>query len=411
LKAVPFKKLGPGLLFAGAAIGVSHLVQSTRAGADFGFGLLWALILVNIIKYPFFQFGPRYASVTGNSLLVGYKKLGKPVLWVYFFLTLGTMFTIQTAVTIVTAGIAVQLFGISSDIAIWSVAITLLCAAILAIGKYRILDKLMKIIIITLTISTFFAVFFAFRESVITQGTGATTNLIQLLPTEGAAIAFLIAFMGWMPAPLDISIWHSLWTLEKGDRGEEAVRNSIFDFNVGYAGAVVLGVCFMTLGALVMYGSGETFSSKGGVFAGQLINMYTASLGDWATVLIGVAAFTTMFSTTLTTLDASPRALEATTALLGIGFKKKGYLFWLLVLILGTCGILFFLISEMGVLVKLATILSFLTAPFYAICNYLSFMDKEIPESHRLSLGMRVLSIVSIIALVGFSIWYVITLF
>ena len=411
MKAVPFKKLGPGLLFAGAAIGVSHLVQSTRAGADFGFGLLWALILVNIIKYPFFQFGPRYASVTGNSLLVGYKKLGKPVLWVYFFLTLGTMFTIQTAVTIVTAGIAVQLFGISSDIAIWSVAITLLCAAILAIGKYRILDKLMKIIIITLTISTLFAVFFAFRESVITQGTGATTNLIQLLPTEGAAIAFLIAFMGWMPAPLDISIWHSLWTLEKRDKGEEAVRNSIFDFNVGYAGAVVLGVCFMTLGALVMYGSGETFSSKGGVFAGQLINMYTASLGDWATVLIGVAAFTTMFSTTLTTLDASPRALEATTALLGIGFKKKGYLFWLLVLILGTCGILFFLISEMGVLVKLATILSFLTAPFYAICNYLSFMDKEVPESHRLSLGMRVLSIVSIIALVGFSIWYVITLF
>ena len=33
-----FKSLGPGLLFAGAAVGVSHLVQSTRAGADFGFG-------------------------------------------------------------------------------------------------------------------------------------------------------------------------------------------------------------------------------------------------------------------------------------------------------------------------------------------------------------------------------------
>ncbi len=34
------QKLGPGLLFAGAAIGVSHLKQSTRSGADFGFGLL-----------------------------------------------------------------------------------------------------------------------------------------------------------------------------------------------------------------------------------------------------------------------------------------------------------------------------------------------------------------------------------
>ena len=69
--------LGPGLLFAGAAIGVSHLVQSTRAGADFGFGLLWALLLVNLFKYPFFQYGPRYASATGESLIDGYKRLGK----------------------------------------------------------------------------------------------------------------------------------------------------------------------------------------------------------------------------------------------------------------------------------------------------------------------------------------------
>ena len=46
------KKLGPGLLFAGTAIGVSHLVQSTKAGAEFGFGLTWALFLAIILKYP-----------------------------------------------------------------------------------------------------------------------------------------------------------------------------------------------------------------------------------------------------------------------------------------------------------------------------------------------------------------------
>ena len=36
MKTDIFKKLGPGLLFAGAAIGVSQLVQATRAGADWG---------------------------------------------------------------------------------------------------------------------------------------------------------------------------------------------------------------------------------------------------------------------------------------------------------------------------------------------------------------------------------------
>ena len=125
------KKLGPGLLFAGAAIGVSHLVQSTRAGADFGFGFVWALVLIHIVKYPFFQFGPRYATTTGESLLDGYKKLGKGVLLTYFILNLATMFTIQAAVTIVTAGLAANLFGITTNPVIWSIIITLICFLLL----------------------------------------------------------------------------------------------------------------------------------------------------------------------------------------------------------------------------------------------------------------------------------------
>tara|TARA_R100000544_G_scaffold34072_2_gene20736 strand:- start:270 stop:1499 length:1230 start_codon:yes stop_codon:yes gene_type:complete len=409
MTALSLKKLGPGLLFAGAAIGVSHLVQSTRAGADYGFGLLWALILVNLIKYPFFQFGPRYAAATGKSLLDGYLKLGKGVLVAYFILSLLTMFTIQTAVTIVTAGLAVELFGVTQDIAIWSVMITLICALILWLGKYSTLDRLMKMIILTLTLSTVVAVFFAFRESVQTQGIGERSGLLQYIPADTAGLAFLIAFMGWMPAPLDISIWHSLWTLEKNKTSKRDIKTSLFDFNLGYVGTIVLGMGFLSLGALVMYGSGETFSSKGGVFASQLIQMYTSSLGDWAKIFIGVAAFTTMFSTTLTTLDASPRAMAKTTQLLDIGGARLNYALWLVVLVLGTGVILFFFVSEMGLLVEVATILSFLTAPFYAICNFLVFRDKAIPKQVRLSGVMQLASILSILCLIGFSIWFLIT--
>ena len=132
------KNLGPGLLFAGAAIGVSHLVQSTRAGADFGFGLLWALLLVNLFKYPFFQFGPRYAAATGESLIDGYKRLGTWVLILYYVLTFLTMFTIQAAVTIVTAGLAQNLFGLTSNLTIWSLVITIISLVILLLGKYHI---------------------------------------------------------------------------------------------------------------------------------------------------------------------------------------------------------------------------------------------------------------------------------
>lgn len=399
------KQLGPGLLFAGAAIGVSHLVQSTRAGADFGLGLIWALLLVNIFKYPFFQFGPRYATATGESLLDGYKKLGKWVLVVYFILTLTTMFTIQTAVTIVTAGLASSLFGIDLSIQMWTVIILAICLSILLIGKYSVLDKTIKIIIITLTISTIIAVISALNVN------STTLSLQQIAPKNAIEIGFLIAFMGWMPAPLDISIWHSLWAIEKKNSNEQFTpKSALFDFNVGYITTIVLGIGFVLLGALVMYNSGENFSSKAGVFAGQLIDMYTKSLGNWAYLIIGIAAFTTMFSTTLTTLDASPRAMNKTVELLADKKHSKGYLFWIAILALGTISIFLFLASEMGLLIKIATILSFLTAPFYAIANFILINSKHTPEAWRPQLPLKILSILGILFLLGFSSWYLFTL-
>ncbi len=168
MKKSILQSLGPGLLFAGAAIGVSHLVQSTRAGAEFGFGLLWALLLVHIFKYPFFQFGPRYAAATGETLLDGYKKLGKGVLAAYFVLNFATMFTIQAAVTIVTAGLASQLFGFTNDLVLWSTVLMIISILILVVGKYKLLDNLMKYIIIILTLSTIVAVsvaLFSYKRS------------------------------------------------------------------------------------------------------------------------------------------------------------------------------------------------------------------------------------------------------
>ena len=394
------KKFGPGLLFAGAAIGVSHLVQSTRAGADFGLGLIWVLALSNLFKYPFFLFGPKYSLATGETLLHGYKKLGNYVLIIYLLLSLVTMFTIQTAVTIVTAGLAIELFGISNNITIWAAIITLFSLIILLIGRYRFLDNLMKFVIITLTVSTITAVIFAGFNST------NTLELIQVFPKDKIGIVFVVAFMGWMPAPLDLSIWQSIWTLEKKKK-EENIKNSdvIFDFNVGYLTTIILGLCFVSLGALVMNGSGEEFSNSGGKFANQLINLYTSSIGNGAFLIIAIAAFTTMFSTTITCLDASPRAMKITSKLLGF-HKLNNYNFWIILLASGTLIIFAFFISEMGLLIKIATILSFVTAPFYAFINFRLINSHHTPKSFRPSLFINILSILGILFLTSFSIWY-----
>jgi len=58
MKKLILKSLGPGLLFAGAAVGVSHLVQSTRAGADLVlvyYGHYYSLRFLNILFFNLVQ--------------------------------------------------------------------------------------------------------------------------------------------------------------------------------------------------------------------------------------------------------------------------------------------------------------------------------------------------------------------
>ena len=146
-----------------------------------------------------------------------------------------------------------------------------------------------------------------------------------------------------------------------------------------------------------MFGTGMEFSNQGVEFAGQLIQLYTSSLGQTTYILITVATFSTMLSTTITTLDAS-RAMSKTIQLL-FNKDKSYYLPWLLVLGLGTGAIFLFLLSEMGQLVQIATVLSFVTAPLYAYLNFRLILSKQMPKKYQPSQGLKILSVISLLFL------------
>ena len=405
------KILGPGLLYAGAAIGVSHLVQSTRAGANFGFDLLWVLVLANVIKYPFFEFGTRYAVATNQSLIEGYRRIGQWAIIAFALLTLATMFTIQAAVTIVTAGIVANVFNISMSPVHLSAIILGLTMLVLMIGRYKLLDRTIKVVIVILATSTIIAVLSAFGKSA-----EAPARVFHFDWSIDLHIFFLIAFIGWMPAPIDISVWSSLWTVAKHKELDfkPTLKESLTDFKIGYIGTIILAICFLTLGALVMHGTGQELSEQGSVFAGQLINMYTSSIGQWAYWVIAIAAITTMFSTTLTCLDAYPRILIPTTEILFPGVKRRlpdrRYLYWVWILIVtvGALVLLEFFVSSMRFMVDLATTLSFLTAPALAIMNYKVVTDKHMPLEDRPNKAMRIYAWAGMIFLTAFTLFYVI---
>lgn len=406
------KTLGPGILFASTAIGVSHLVQSTRAGANFGFGLLWAVILANLFKYPFFEYGSRYANVTGHSIIDGYKKIGNWMIWLYFLITLVSMFFVCSAVGFVTAGFLDNLFGLANHINILTTTAILfsICVIILFFGKYNLLDGLIKIIGSVLLVTTIIAF-------ILTLANGPVEKAEGFIPPEiwdGAGIGFLIALMGWMPTAVDLSAWNSLWTIEriKQTGYKPTLKETLFDFNLGYIVSSVLAICFIFLGAYLMYGSGMVFSESGAKFANQVVELYTQTIGSWSRIIIASAAFSIMFGTCIAVFDGYARALKRTLEILFFNTKEKKSIYNIALILIGLGA--FFIIyvfhnqpKGFKALIDLATTISFLIAPVIAVVNFRLVSKKYIPSIYRPPLWLRVLSYFGIVFLVVFTIVYV----
>ncbi|MEQ8493323.1 MAG: divalent metal cation transporter [Gammaproteobacteria bacterium] len=394
--------LGPGLLWAGAAVGVSHLVQSTRAGASFGLGLLGLVIFANLYKYPAFSFGPRYAAATGTSLLEGYRREGRWALALYAAVTVATMFTVQAAVTFVTAALFTTLLGIEGTLAgqpavvVLSAGLMAVCADLLLVGHYKWLDKIIKVVVVVLTLTTLLATAAVLPKLPIAS--------LRLLPagdwvTTTTTAVMICGLVGWMPSAFDISVWHSLWTLARRRETGRAptVAAALFDFNVGYFGTALLALCFMAMGAGTMYGSGESFAAAPAAFAAQIVRLYTENLGAWTGPVVTLAAFAVMFSTTLTVIDGLPRALATLAARFAApevpgtpdAISRRVYWAALAVLFAGSMLVIEFFIRSLTRMVDVATVLSLLTAPVLAWLNHRAMISDVVPASARPGAALR----------------------
>lgn len=407
------KTFGPGMLMAGAAIGVSHLVQATRAGADYGLSLWWVLLLACATKYPFLEFGSRYAAATGETMLTGYLKMGKAYFLTFAALTFGTMFVILASVTWVTAGLAEQFFAIGLSTRLWSIILLIICILLVAIGRFPAIDKSMKIIVVALSVLTLAAVAMTF-------GTDAPANALSATSPSyftNKGLVFIIAFMGWMPIPLDSAVWQSIWAREryKQTLHQPSVRHAIIDFNIGYLFAVAIGVLFFLLGAFVMFGHGNTFPPGSVAFSSALVDMYGQVLGTWSRPFISVAAFIAMFSTTLAVVDIYPRVIKEMVTIYPVKSKQNAWGWWvrntdkvfLIITPVFAVVILFYFTGAFTRLIDFAAALSFLSAPVLAWFNLKLLTGPFTPEHAKPGKKYVVLCISSIVFLVAFSLMFI----
>ncbi|MEM6449241.1 MAG: divalent metal cation transporter [Cyanobacteria bacterium P01_D01_bin.105] len=422
---VSLAQLGPGLLMAGAAIGVSHLVQSTRAGAMYGWSALIFVLLANLMKYPFYEYGHRYAAASGKNLIQAYRQQGKrffvPFLVISAISAVGSF-----AVDAFVAAMLLQYLVFPQvAVTILAVGVLVFCWGLIAIGRYRLFEQVTKWCVILLSVATIIAVTMAILTAAAESRVLATSSTVEVVKEvayatesgrpsifEWSAVPFLIAFMGWMPGGLELSLWQSLWVqADNQDRaatGSESVSlaQARFDFNFGYVLTVVLACLFLILGTLTLPETG--MATEPAAFAGQLVGMYTSYIGAWAEPVIGLCAIAAIFSTTFTVVDAFPRTLEAGIYELFPHMQASKFpTRQLLTLTFISLAALLLRIFNAGFepLINAITIIAFVAAPFYAWLNIRSIGTLD--NSAQPASWLSGLAWVGLVYLSGFSLLFI----
>lgn len=389
---------GPGILLASAAVGGSHLIASTQAGALYGWQLAIIIILANVLKYPFYRFSVHYTLDTGKSLLEGYAEKSRIYLWVFLVLSIFSATVSAGALALLTS-VIIKVALPSLPFSLNSIATVVMAAtlATLLLGHYRVLDRVTKWIMIALTVATVAAVVIAGA-----QGSQMLPDFVEPSPWNMAAFGFIIALMGWMPCPMEVTAINSMWITAKQKISPSSYRDVMFDFNVGYAVSLFLALVFLALGALVQYGNGEAVEMAGPKYIGQLVGMYAATIGEWSRFLVGFIAFACMFGTTLTVADGYGRICAETTRLLMRQKQRSNRAvgLWTSYTVLTGLALIIWFNSALGELLRFAMISAFLTAPVFAWLNYSLVRSTH---GHALGRGMNALAILGLIYLFGFA--------
>ncbi len=392
--------LGPGIMMAAAAVGGSHLVASTKAGAIYGWQLAVLILLVNLFKYPFFKAGVQYTMGTGESLVEGYAKLGKPYLWVFTVLAIFSAILNTAALLMFSASLLSYFVPFDLSLPVLCGIVLVTCLVILFAGHYRALDSLSKVIMTVLTIATLLAVIIAAGNPTPVSAVAAETPS----PWTLAAIGFIVVTMGWMPAPIEISSLTSVWLKSQRRQQKVTAQSALFDFNVGYIGTAILAIVFLSLGALVLNGTGVELSQSGVGFSRQLVGMYASTIGEWSRYLIAIIAFFCIFGSTITVIDGYSRVISESQRLIKEDKEQSPKVLqsWMVVVSAAALAIIIFFASALMPMLNFAMIMAFMTTPIFALLNYILVTKTPLPKELAVGPKLKALSIIGLVYLFGF---------
>ncbi len=151
------KNIGPGTLVAAAFIGPGTVTMCTKAGVQFGYSLLWAMLLSIIATIVLQEMAARTGIITQKGLAEVIKgQISSPLLRnVAIFLILGAIVIGNAAYeagNITGATLGMQVFG-EENAFLYPILIGVIAFILLFIGNYKVLERSLVTLVLVMSIS------------------------------------------------------------------------------------------------------------------------------------------------------------------------------------------------------------------------------------------------------------------
>ncbi len=330
------RHLGPGIVIAGSIIGSGELVLTSALGAVVGFSLLWFLLIACWSKTIVQSELARICILNDSTFLnifnrlpgkvPGYKKKVSWLVWYFFLSSFVTMFAAGGILG--GAAQAVQLMFPDWSFTAIAIGLTVLTAAILGSGSYKVLEKLLLVMVSIFTAITVYC-------AIALQLSDAAVPVTQILSAQSFNIpiehlALIVAVFSFTGVNIGEAVFYSYFCIDKGyadhigeietDKGKKRARSWLgvmhTDVWITLILLTLVTIPFYVLGASVLHASGMEPDNSNMIEV--ISRIYTDVLGPWAKDLFLVGAFLVLYSTLLTWVGGDSR--QITDNIIELGF-------------------------------------------------------------------------------------------
>ena len=385
------RRFGPGMLVAAAFIGPGTVTTASIAGANFGFVLMWALLLSIIVTFVLQEMSSRLGIVSGLGLSEALRSsINNHFLKVFLMILIVSALGIGNAAFEVgnITGAAIGLSQISSLSISSSVLIVgILVLILLGTRIFKMLEQILTVLVVIMSL--------LFLLTMITIEIDYSKLLRGLLIPNAtpSSLLTIMALIGTTVVPYNLFL-HADASKRKWKDQEvtQALNNSRVDtaISIGLGGLITLAI--MSTSAVAFFGSSMEISSE------NLARQLEPILGSYSSYIFNFGLFVAGITSAVTApLAASIAVTEA------LGWKNdpssiRFKLVWIIILLIGVLFAYFGTKPLQAILFAQAT--NALLLPFLALFLFYVVNNSRLMGSHKNTITINMIALIIIMAVV-----------